>query len=332
MKTDKDIISIIQRNHEDNSADGEVDGRPARPSSLLDLASSSGSRDGSALQPPPAPLLTLRKRSTVDDSQAGGAKEGCKAKKFAMSSFNSGFLQGIFQDIAKVDADLAPSKIVPENAEGASIEPKKAEVVATADIGTVAAVSECNLAKRRRMSTMSGLMAFRSLGRCCGKSQSNLAIYSQTDAKKTGFSHFFLPAVAMPQYPALTTATNYQVELPATVSTSYSFQSQGQKETASSSSKTSMSMPHGNGSTDAAQQKIPQQQEGDFGWYIDTDCDDDGQSLDTPIMAHATTTAATDLAFSACVAPRQAPTKKQKAEVEWAAAADMVDDVLGDFF
>ena len=347
-KDDSNSISIIQRNRKDDSDDGadsHVSPAPASPF-LLELASSNTTRDVSAPLPPPAPMLTLRKRRADADADADRTvqdindEKTCQSEKFAMTSYNSAFLQGIFQDIAEADEGAATSKAVmdktEENESRSSHEPDKPVLDVIADTGGAAvAVSQHNLTKRRRISTVSSIGTARSLGLSCGKSQSNLAIYSQADTKKES-SHFFLPAVAMPQQTAVSVATKIHVELPATVSTSYSFQSQGQTETSSSSSKGLMVTTYSNSILDnTTTHEISQQQQGDFGWYVDTDCDDGRPTLNTSsiLLAHSSTaTAETDLAFSACVAPRQDPTKKQKAEVEWAAAADMVDDLLGDFF
>jgi len=65
-----------------------------------------------------------------------------------------------------------------------------------------------------------------------------------------------------------------------------------------------------------------------FGWYVDMDSDDD---VDSRIVTdpYKSASSIAPLAFSAQTAPKAVD---QVAEVEWAKAADMVDEVLGDFF
>lgn len=64
-----------------------------------------------------------------------------------------------------------------------------------------------------------------------------------------------------------------------------------------------------------------------YGWFVEMDNDEDVSSPNTS-NSYATSSV-TDLAFSAPTAPKAA---NYDAEVEWAKAADTVDDVLGDFF
>ena len=64
----------------------------------------------------------------------------------------------------------------------------------------------------------------------------------------------------------------------------------------------------------------------DYGWFVQVDDDDESA---TPVDAYKTTSNTTSLAFIAPTAPKGV---NHDAEVEWAKAADTVDDVLGDFF
>lgn len=334
---DNDIIRIIQKKNEDNGDDnGDVHIRPAPPSLLLDLSSSSR-RDGSVLRPPPpAPMLTFRKRRANADTilQECDRKDNHPPKNFAMASYNSAFLQGIFEDIADADEDDTSKMVPSDNSEENKDLPTV--VAAASDTGTMSAISECNLAKRRRISTVSSIGTTRGL--CCGKSQGHLASYSPTERKTKGSSLSFLPSMVMPRQTSVTAAaTGTHLELPATVSTSYSFQSQDQTDTSSKALlMTNHSSNHCILNNRATREDLQQQQEGDFGWYVDTDYEDGGSApcaTGTDVSHPSTAVATTDLAFSACIAPRPAASiQDHKAEVEWAAAADMVDDVLGDFF
>ena len=62
-----------------------------------------------------------------------------------------------------------------------------------------------------------------------------------------------------------------------------------------------------------------------YGWFVEMD------EEETPLVKdpYATTTKSAELAFQAPTAPKAT---NDDAEVEWAKAADTVDDVLGDFF
>jgi len=61
-----------------------------------------------------------------------------------------------------------------------------------------------------------------------------------------------------------------------------------------------------------------------FGWFVDLE---DNRATEAPGLPYAVSS--DDLAFQAPTAPRAI---NNDAEVEWAKAADTVDDVLGDFF
>lgn len=67
-----------------------------------------------------------------------------------------------------------------------------------------------------------------------------------------------------------------------------------------------------------------------YGWFVDLDSTDDDETQDLPSDPYSRTSSSLDLAFTASTAPKRVST--HDAEVEWAKAADTVDDVLGDFF
>ena len=86
--------------------------------------------------------------------------------------------------------------------------------------------------------------------------------------------------------------------------------------------------------------------EGEYGWFVSMEDDDDDDNITNtlqqqqqqqqqPTLCAAATTSQpagqtpSDLAFTAMTAPKHV---NHDAEVEWARAADTVDDVLGDFF
>jgi hypothetical protein len=63
-----------------------------------------------------------------------------------------------------------------------------------------------------------------------------------------------------------------------------------------------------------------------YGWFVETEEDEFAVA---PVIAYSKAISPADLAFSAVTAPKRA---NYDAELEWAQAADTVDDVLGDFF
>lgn len=69
-----------------------------------------------------------------------------------------------------------------------------------------------------------------------------------------------------------------------------------------------------------------------YGWFVDMDLDEDSERADVISAAQESCKAShgDDLSFKAFTAPKK-PTQLDE-EVEWAKAADTVDDVLGDFF
>lgn len=63
-----------------------------------------------------------------------------------------------------------------------------------------------------------------------------------------------------------------------------------------------------------------------YGWFVEMDSDDDQEAYHSTSPTASTTR---DLAFTAPTAPKATV---NDAEIEWAQAADTVDEVLGDFF
>ena len=122
--------------------------------------------------------------------------------------------------------------------------------------------------------------------------------------------------------PISTTSANNKtlphLDLPATVSASYSFQLEPTSTTIVTAGFT----------------KEINQDNGDFGWFVFTDLDEQEESLgygNVSSLSVGSSTTTVPLAFSAPTAPLAA-THANQAAVEWAKAADTVDEVLGDFF
>ena len=80
-------------------------------------------------------------------------------------------------------------------------------------------------------------------------------------------------------------------------------------------------------------QRQQQQNVDTYGWFVDMDLEEDNDRADVISAAQESCRASVndeDLSFKAFTAPKK--TSKLDDEVEWAKAADTVDDVLGDFF
>jgi hypothetical protein len=67
-----------------------------------------------------------------------------------------------------------------------------------------------------------------------------------------------------------------------------------------------------------------------YGWFVTMDDDDYHTPSIAPAQKADSSSSLNALAFSAATAPKGS--NQHDAEVEWAKAADTVDDVLGDFF
>lgn len=67
-----------------------------------------------------------------------------------------------------------------------------------------------------------------------------------------------------------------------------------------------------------------------YGWFVETD--DDGAADHDVVNAYYKSTTASNTKSLAFTAPTAPKASCQDAEVEWAKAADTIDDVLGDFF
>lgn len=221
------------------------------------------------------PKLTLRKRNS----------------DFALTSYNSAFLEDLFDDIAAAQEDEAKTE---------SPDPSPT----TEATLSVAYPSDHSLAKRRRVSTN------KSLGRC-GQSLANLASCADLASFRMGVrkksSVVIAPKFAASKAPPKT-------ELVATVSASLSF-------------NLDLGLAEDSKPEESKNEKC---QQGDFGWFIDTD-DQEDFGFQKGLSASSSAPALVPLAFSASTAP-VGPSEEQQAEVEWAQAADTVDEVLGDFF
>jgi len=227
--------------------------------------------------------------------------------------------------------------------------------------------SEHNLAKRRRVSTTTKSLKCRemSLDQNLAAMSAHFSYNDDDDDDDDGGGgggggggeafNGWKKSSLLPFLPHLTTTTTTTktsrslpstapMEIPAAVSASYSFQQdlndikclQTTQEASNNCGKTSPSTASTCSSKSLSCNSLQQQQGNDFGWFVDTD-DDNGTDHydymrgpgDSYSQQHVQ--GSTSLAFIFPLAPRVS-TKDQQREEQWAAAADIVDDVLGDFF
>lgn len=234
-------------------------------------------------------VFVSRKKRTLEESPDKHTTTSCSSN-LNISSYNSSFLVGLFEDIKHVVH-------VGENEDGekeAMNVTKETEKVNGEDESKDTDQPGSPSAKRRRVSNARSLNEwFPSGGRL--SSTGSLVVPEDYSLK----------------FASKTTRTKSHMELPATVS-----QELGAHRTSS------FAVFPSQGSYD--------NEEGDFGWYIDMDKEEEDDTSDSyqPVDPYASKTS--QLAFSAPTAPKQ--TRSHDAELEYALAADTVDDVLGDFF
>lgn len=273
------------------------------PMAPLDVNSNSGSR-----------RFNLRKRSHDN-------------KKVTMSSVNSAFLDGLFADVARVASTDEP-----------------ADQTFAEDVSTVSeedARLDCSLSVKR-----SRLSLTKSFSRS-GRSYKNLTEVSSP----VGVDSF--PATT--QGPAITKTLEASCSPSMERMNSLHFQlncvdpSPSPKSVKSVVDIIDMAFPHlpatvsdssCNKQQDLTQPSDQQVSEPEtpnatptetYGWFVDLDAaDGNDETEDIPADAYTRTPSSLDLAFTAPTAPKRVST--YEAEVEWAKAADTVDDVLGDFF
>jgi hypothetical protein len=249
-----------------------------------------GLRDSVAADRPDA--FVLRKKRTLEESPDKHTTSSC-SNNLNVSSYNSAFLMGLFEDIKHV-VQVGESKDGEKEALKVTEEAEK-ETGEGAPKDTEQPVSPSS--KRRRVSNARSL---------------NHWFPSEGRLSSTG--SLVVPEDSSLKFASKTTRTKSYMELPAAVS-----QELGAHRTSSFAVFPSQGS-RGNGNED----------EGDFGWYIDMEKDEEDETSDNyqPVDPYASKTS--QLAFSAPTAPKQ--TRSHDAELEYALAADTVDDVLGDFF
>jgi len=244
--------------------------------------------------------INLRKRS-VDDGGRG----------VVMSSYNSAFLSGLFADIAKANNGASVSEAYQD--EDPRLDP-------------------CMPNKKSR-STIT-----RSISRC-GKSFCDLSKIPRDTPPKTDNNPATSPATVspdqhfIPRYSPSRSALSGELHCVSSASSNES-EAHDLGKLAFPQLPATISNPSCNTSLTLTRKDSSCQQSLDtekikesYGWFVEMDDDDDATM--PPPKALPCSVSTEDLAFVAATAPKRV---NYDAEVEWAKAADTVDDVLGDFF
>lgn len=264
-------------------------------------AQHSNDRIHSAVPNPLREFASSRKESTLKSRKRSINKA---TDNVAMSSYNSDFLSGLFADIAKAttnsDSEVSSKTLITKDIlHECSRANKKSRISLTKSISrceksfaNLLDVSSCPSAPTTKMARDESL---HHQLHCIssGSSSESDSLHFAADIGKLAFPH-----------------------LPNTVSDSSCSHI---SDNVVSDTSTENTLRVERESTDSKEA---------YGWFVNTDVDDDVKTA--KVTSQSTSSKNTcDLAFSAVTAPK---ISNQDAEVEWAKAADTVDDVLGDFF
>ncbi len=248
--------------------------------------------------------FNLRKRSFLGDNR--------DVREVGLSTYNSAFLSGLFADIAKANEAQDESR-------------------------TTGAPSPC---KKSRVSMT------KSISRC-EKSFANLHVAAAADIVENALPIFAAPVTALQRSVASTLARDdslsYQLHCVSSASSNESDSSQAAAigkiafpHLPATVSNYSCALNNASLTRPTSGQLLPESEtdsKESYGWFVTFDEDDqDSAPFTTASSAvpFSSTSTFCDLAFSAVTAPKRS--SQHDSEVEWAKAADTVDDVLGDFF
>lgn len=223
----------------------------------------------------------------------------------AMSSYNSAFLSGLFADIAKANTDNKTPFQIERKAEGS------------------------HACKKSRVSLSKSLSrcgeSFANLNYAVGVSAATFSIGRTRTCKSNSFSPRGTPNKHWIHHVSSDSSTDEDSIQPASNMRRLFFPHLPPTVSDSSCSRYSA----GANKTDSRHQSLlvtNHDSKESYGWFVNTD---DCETNFRPVDASSNKERYSDLAFSAITAPKR---QNHDAEVEWAKAADTVDDVLGDFF
>lgn len=245
--------------------------------------------------------------------------------KVNMSSYNSAFLDGLFADVAKVaQADESDESVVDECSplpeEDARLDSSLS--VKRSRVSLTKSFSRCSRSYKNfgEVSSPVGVDTFPANAKGPATTKTFEASYSPSMERMDSL-HFQLNCVDPSPSPKSVKSVVDIIDiafphLPATVSDS----SCNKQQDLTQSSGPQVSEAETTNSTPTES----------YGWFVDLDASDDDDKIDSAPTEAYSRRSSIDLAFTASTAPKRV--SDYDAEVEWAKAADTVDDVLGDFF
>lgn len=247
--------------------------------------------------------FNLRKRSFLGDNR--------NVREVGLSTYNSAFLSGLFADIAKANE--------------AQHEPR-----------TTDAPSPC---KKSRISMTQSISR-------CEKSFANLHVAKDASNAENAMPIFAAPVTESHPSTALTLARDdslsYQLHCVSSASSNESDSSHAAAigkiafpHLPATVSNYSCTQNTASLTRSTSGQLLPESEtdpKESYGWFVTFDEDDQDSAPFTTASSAVpySSSSLSDLAFSAVTAPKRS--SQHDSEVEWAKAADTVDDVLGDFF
>ena len=246
--------------------------------------------------------FNLRKRSFLGDNR--------DVREVGLSTYNSAFLSGLFADIAKASEGQHDSKT-----NHAPSPCKKSRVSMTKSISRCeksfanlqvahSATAENAMPIFHTRTAESHRVAANTLARDDSLSYQLHCVSSASSNESDSSQAAAIGKIAFPHLPA--TVSNYSCAHIASLTRPNSGQLLSESETDFKES---------------------------YGWFVNFDEDDQDSAPFTTAptaVPYASSSTLSDLAFSAVTAPKRS--SQHDSEVEWAKAADTVDDVLGDFF
>lgn len=262
------------------------------------------------------PRFNLRKRPAT-----------CERPKVKLTSVNSAFLSGLFADVAKGQADTDTENTNPQDITQES-DPR---------------VNQTLPNKKNRVS-MTMAMSY------AGKSMMNLQdalVSPMPEALQAPMSPDSVDIFDIP-FPSITkTGAPSQSPMERKDSLHYqlncvsSYEASLDSVAQTVSEATKIAFPHLPATVSASSCNTltrnlsdlqtfttEKPQKDSYGWFVEME--EDHQAPTAPVKdPYASTTKTAELTFTATTAPKAT---NHEAEVEWAKAADTVDDVLGDFF
>lgn len=265
----------------------------------------------SAVAEVPLPRVSLRKRKATQ-SKNEGAPSSC------LPSVDSAFLGGLFADVAEIqrtdeDSSSTSTKDLPSVTAQMSV-PQEESPTKKSRSSLTRAISRCP-------------KSFKNLGEAFFPSCSNLSPVSVAD----GLTSQITPE-SSPTSSARSTVGSC-ARVPEISSSSTGMQgslSFPHLPPAVSVSSCNSTVTRAN-SADLQSSNTETEDKECYGWFVEMDNNDSAQSAHMAAMNpyEQSSSANSGLAFVAHTAPEA---DNHDAEVEWAKAADTVDDVLGDFF